>query len=65
MNAAAVVPEASNPAVGLEEERLKHISGMNDFDMFHERHRIFPALFDDRNHKRVVDVAAQNKKRIL
>jgi SAM-dependent methyltransferase len=58
MNTATAISEASNPAVGLEEERLKHISGMKDFDMFHERHRIFPALFEDRNHKKVIDVAA-------
>jgi SAM-dependent methyltransferase len=49
---------ASNPAVGLEEERLKHISGVEDFDMFHERHRIFPALFEDRGHKKIIDIAA-------
>jgi SAM-dependent methyltransferase len=48
----------SNPAIGLEEERLKHISGVQDFDMFHERHRIFPALFEDRAHKKIIDVAA-------
>jgi len=48
----------SNPAVGLEEERLKHISGVEDFDMFHERHRIFPALFEDRNHKKIIDISA-------
>ncbi|MDX1798404.1 MAG: class I SAM-dependent methyltransferase [Candidatus Lokiarchaeia archaeon] len=48
----------SNPAVGLEEERLKHISGVEDFDMFHERHRIFPAIFEDRKHKKVIDISA-------
>ncbi|NCD32808.1 MAG: class I SAM-dependent methyltransferase [Spartobacteria bacterium] len=47
-----------NPAVGLEEERLKHISGVDDFDMFHERHRIFPAVFEDRNHKKIIDISA-------
>ena len=48
----------SNPAIGLEEERLKHISGVEDFDMFHERHRIFPALFEERNHKKIIDISA-------
>ncbi len=48
----------TNPSIGLEEERLKHISGVGDFDMFHERHRIFPALFENRNHKKIIDVAA-------
>lgn len=47
-----------NPAIGLEEERLKHISGVEDFDMFHERHRIFPALFENRNHKKIIDISA-------
>lgn len=47
-----------NPAIVLEEERLNHISGVEDFDMFHERHRIFPALFEDRNHKKIIDISA-------
>ena len=50
--------ESRNPAIGLEEERLKDISGVEDFDMFHERHRIFPALFENRNHKKIIDVSA-------
>ena len=50
--------EDSNPAIGLEDERLKHISGVEDFDMFHERHRIFPALFEERNHKKIIDISA-------
>jgi SAM-dependent methyltransferase len=54
----AIKPGPANPAVGLEEERLKHISGVADFDMFHERHRIFPALFEDRRHKRILDISA-------
>lgn len=48
----------SNPAIGLEETRLKDITGMDDFNMFHERHRIFPALFEDRNHNRIIDLSA-------
>ena len=57
-NKEAVKSKDSNPAIGLEEERLKHISGVEDFDMFHERHRIFPALFEDRNHKQIIDISA-------
>ena len=57
-NKESVKSEDSNPAIGLEEERLKHISGVEDFDMFHERHRIFPALFEDRNHKQIIDISA-------
>ena len=54
----AVKSKDSNPAIGLEEERLKHISGIEDFDMFHERHRIFPALFEERKHKKIIDISA-------
>lgn len=50
--------DKKNPAIGLEEERLKHISDIEDFDMFHERHRIFPAIFETRNHKKIIDVSA-------
>ncbi len=45
-------------AIELEETRLEHISDVNDYDMYHERHRIFPAVFENRNHKRILDVAA-------
>lgn len=57
-NKEAVKSKGSNPAIGLEEERLKHISGIEDFDMFHERHRIFPALFEERKHKKIIDISA-------
>ncbi len=57
-NKEAVKSKDSNPAIGLEEERLKHISGVEDFDMFHERHRIFPALFEERKHKKIIDISA-------
>ena len=57
-NKEAVKSKDSNPAIGLEEERLKHISGIEDFDMFHERHRIFPALFEERKHKKIIDISA-------
>lgn len=50
--------DKKNPAIGLEEERLKHISVIEDFDMFHERHRIFPAIFENRDHKKIIDVSA-------
>ena len=47
-----------NPAVLLEEERLKDVLSVDDFNMFHERHRIFPAIFEDRRHKHIIDVSA-------
>jgi 2-polyprenyl-3-methyl-5-hydroxy-6-metoxy-1,4-benzoquinol methylase len=45
-------------SVALEEERLSGIEAVEDYPSFHERHRIFPALFEDREHKRILDVAA-------
>lgn len=54
----AVTGKRTNPAVHLEETRLQDITGVEDFDMFHERHRIFPAVFENRNHKRVIDLSA-------
>ncbi len=45
-------------SVALEEERLRGIEVVDDYPSFHERHRIFPALFEDRQHKRILDVAA-------
>jgi len=45
-------------SVALEEERLSGIEVVEDYPSFHERHRIFPALFEDRGHTRILDVAA-------
>jgi SAM-dependent methyltransferase len=45
-------------SVALEEERLRGIEVVEDYHSFHERHRIFPALFEDRQHTRILDVAA-------
>lgn len=45
-------------SVALEEERLSGIEVVEDYPSFHERHRIFPALFEDRQHNRILDVAA-------
>ena len=45
-------------AVALEEERLRGIEAVEDYPSFHERHRIFPALFEGRQHTRILDVAA-------
>lgn len=42
----------------LEETRLQDVDKMEDYPSFHERHRIFPAIFEDRDHKRVIDIAA-------
>lgn len=45
-------------AVVLEEKRLEDINSIDDYRDFHERHRVFPAIFEDRQHKRILDVAA-------
>jgi len=45
-------------SIALEEERLRGIEVVEDYPSLHERHRIFPALFEDRQHKRILDVAA-------
>ncbi|PKQ15528.1 MAG: hypothetical protein CVT67_08910 [Actinobacteria bacterium HGW-Actinobacteria-7] len=45
-------------AVSLEEQRLSGVEVIEDYPSFHERHRIFPAVFENREHKRILDVAA-------
>ena len=51
-------PSVREDSVALEEERLPGIEVVEDYPSFHERHRIFPALFEDRGHTRILDVAA-------
>lgn len=45
-------------AVKLEEIRLKGIDKIGDYISIHERHRIFPAIFGNREHRRILDIAA-------
>jgi SAM-dependent methyltransferase len=45
-------------AIPLEEMRLSDVQKLDDYTAFHERHRVFPAVFEDRDHKRILDVAA-------
>jgi 2-polyprenyl-3-methyl-5-hydroxy-6-metoxy-1,4-benzoquinol methylase len=47
-------------AIHIEEERFKDfdINDVQDYPWFHERHRIFPAVFENRGHKRILDIAA-------
>ena len=44
--------------IQLEETRLQGINDIKDYPSFHERHRIFPAVFENREHKRILDIAA-------
>ncbi|HEY3388082.1 MAG TPA: class I SAM-dependent methyltransferase [Prolixibacteraceae bacterium] len=45
-------------AVTLEESRLRGIEDVEDYRSFHERHRVFPAVFENRQHKKIIDLAA-------
>jgi SAM-dependent methyltransferase len=45
-------------AVKLEESRLGHLEGLEDYDCLHERHRAFPEVFESRAHKRILDLSA-------
>lgn len=45
-------------ATDVEESRLQGVESIENYPSFHERHRIFPGVFDGRNHKRILDVAA-------
>jgi SAM-dependent methyltransferase len=48
----------SKDAIQLEEERLGGIDDIKDFTILKERHRIFPAAFESRQHRRILDIAA-------
>lgn len=45
-------------AIALEEKRLNKVSTIDDYQQFHERHRIFPAIFENRSHKKILDTSA-------
>lgn len=45
-------------AIQLEELRLHDINDLDDYQAHHERHRVFPAVFEDRGHTKILDVAA-------
>jgi SAM-dependent methyltransferase len=45
-------------AIQLEEQRLLGIESIEDYPDFHERHRVFPEIFEQRNHTRILDIAA-------
>jgi SAM-dependent methyltransferase len=45
-------------AIQLEEARLQNITKIEDYPDFHERHRVIPAIFEDRQHKTILDIAA-------
>lgn len=45
-------------AVEIEEGRLKGIEKIEDYPWFKERHRVFPAVFENRGHKKIIDLSA-------
>lgn len=45
-------------AIRLEEKRLQEVVKLSDYKSFHERHRVFPEIFEKRNHKQILDLAA-------
>lgn len=45
-------------AIQLEETRLTGLGDITDYTAVHERHRVFPAVFENRGHGRILDVAA-------
>lgn len=49
-----------NDAIPLEEKRFEGVAigSVEDYPSLHERHRIFPAVFENRRHERILDVAA-------
>jgi len=47
-----------NDSIQLEEIRLQEVRKIQDYPDFHERHRVIPAIFENRNHRLILDVAA-------
>lgn len=45
-------------SIDIEERRLTGIEKLDDYPWFKERHRVFPAVFEHRNHKRIIDLSA-------
>lgn len=45
-------------AIELEESRLHGIEKIEDYPWFKDRHRVFPQIFEDRGHRRVIDTSA-------
>jgi len=45
-------------AIRLEEARLQDVNEIDDYGSVHERHRVFPAVFENRQHKVILDTSA-------
>jgi hypothetical protein len=44
-------------AVTLEEGRLGGLNDISNYAWVYERHRVFPAIFEDRCHKKIIDLS--------
>jgi SAM-dependent methyltransferase len=44
--------------IELEEWRLADVETIEDYSRFHERHRVFPRVFENRGHHRILDSSA-------
>ncbi len=47
-----------NDAIELEESRLRGIEKLEDYPWFSDRHRVFPSIFENRQHKKILDSSA-------
>lgn len=45
-------------AIDVEERRLQGIDDPGQYPWFKERHRVFPAVFEERNHEKIIDLSA-------
>lgn len=45
-------------ALSLEENRLSGLENQDDYISIHERHRIFPEVFENRGHREILDISA-------
>jgi 2-polyprenyl-3-methyl-5-hydroxy-6-metoxy-1,4-benzoquinol methylase len=54
----AEVKSMRKDTIQIEDIRLDGIDDIADYPDFHERHRVFPAVFEKRQHKKILDIAA-------
>lgn len=45
-------------AIQVEESRLVGVANLDDYKVIKERHRVFPAIFEQRQHTNILDIAA-------
>jgi ubiquinone/menaquinone biosynthesis C-methylase UbiE len=47
-----------NDAIELEESRLRGIDSLKNYPWYKDRHRVFPQVFENRRHKKILDISA-------